>query len=104
MQTKKLTTQISNFASTYDLLTECFGANLPAEQLAVFSGLPLEAVKALVLCKQIEQSIDQLNALLIKYPMSALGFSGSGRAHLINVCDDDTMSITFENFNVFESE
>ena len=105
MKKETFTNQIQAFADTYENLTECFGANLPAEQLAVFSGLPLEAVKALVICKDIERSIEKLDKLLLKYPnMSALGFAGSRGAHLINVCDDDTMFITFENFDIFENE
>lgn len=105
MKTKKLSTQIAAFSNTYDDLTNCFGVNLPVEQLQVFSGLPLNAVKALVLCKQIEQSIDQLDKFLLKYPnMYALGFAGSGKAHLINIADDDTFFITYENFDVFENE
>lgn len=104
MKTKNLAAKVAAFSDTYDSLIECFGNNLPPEAIAGHSGLPLEAVKALVLSKQIEQSIDQLNTLLLKCPnMTALGFAGSGRAHLINIADDDTIFITYENFDIFEN-
>ena len=104
MKTKKLTNQIQAFSDTYTTLTECFGPDLPAEHLAVYSGLPLDAIKAIILCKQIEQSVDQLDSLLLKYAnISALGFAGSRGIHLINVCDDDTMFITYENFEAILS-
>ena len=103
MKTKNLAAKVAAFSDTYDSLIECFGTGLPDEAIAGHAGLPLEVIKALVLCKDIERSIDQLDSLLLKYPnMSALGFAGSGRAHLINIVDDDTMFITYENFDVFE--
>ncbi|MCE5175834.1 MAG: hypothetical protein ABFC90_07325 [Bacteroidales bacterium] len=105
MKTKKLTNQIQAFSETYDNLTDCFGGNLPVESLAEFSGLPLGSIKALVICKDIERSIEKLDRLLLKDPtVSALGFTGSGRAHLINIADDDTFFITYQNFDVFENE
>jgi len=105
MKTKKLAAKVAAFSDTYDSLIECFGTGLPDESIAGHAGLPLEVIKALVLCKVIERSVDQLDTLLLKYPnVSALGFAGSGKAHLINVYDDDTMFVTYDNFDIFENK
>lgn len=104
MKKQTFTSQITDFSYTYNNLISCFGVNLPVKALAKFSGLPHEVVQALVLCKDIERYIDQLDFLLLKYPnITSLGFAGSGKAHLINVFDDDTMLVTYDNFDIFES-
>jgi len=99
-----LSKQIATFADTYDDLIDCFGGKLPIEALSGSSGLPIDIVTAVVLCKDIERSIEELNKFLIKYPnISALGFSGSGHAHLINIADDDAFFIAYENISALKS-